>query len=188
MELQTFVDDFGNALKKVDESGERHKHFRPGIGPFGETSAVKAALAVLKEVNPSNYISAAVKRQPDLLIPGQWAIEFKIIRPFGDNGKPAEHWSENILHPYSGNTGSLGDCLKLMEMEIPEKKAVVIFGYEHEPSLVPLDPAIHAFELIARQILVLPIGERITARRTGLIHPVHQVLRVFGYQVNEKIN
>jgi hypothetical protein len=27
-----------------------------------------------------------VRRVPDLLVPGQWAVECKIVRPFGDNG------------------------------------------------------------------------------------------------------
>jgi len=47
------------------------------------------------------------------LIKGLWVIEVKIARPFGDNGKEAEAWSVNLLHPYAGNTSIIGDCLKL---------------------------------------------------------------------------
>ncbi|HEY8378006.1 MAG TPA: hypothetical protein VIK91_16025 [Nannocystis sp.] len=118
-----------------------------------------------------------------MLIPGEWAIEFKIVRPFGDNGKPAEHWSENILHPYPGNTSALGDCIKLLEGNFSERLAVVIFGYEHTPPQVRLNPAIRAFELLAREILQVRLGNRVEALRTGLVHPVHQQLRVFGYEV-----
>lgn len=118
IELSTFLGDFADTLKAVDSSGLSHKHFQPGIGPYGESDAVRAALHWLKEKTPNRYSLALTKRLPDLLIPGEWALEFKIIRPFGDNGKPAEHWSENVLHPYPGNTSSLGDCLKLLQVRV----------------------------------------------------------------------
>jgi len=183
LNLDTFISDFADALAVVDRSGTRHKNFRPGVGPFGEADAVRAALAELRRMNFHRYGEAVTKRLPDLLIPGDWAIEFKIIRPFGDNGKPAEHWSENILHPYPGNTSSLGDCLKLLGTSLPVKKAVVIFGYEHSPALVSLDAAIAAFELIAANVMRIRLGSTIHAKREGLSHPVHQVLRVFGYEI-----
>lgn len=91
-----------------------------------------------------------VMRAPDLLIPGLWQSEFKIARPFGDNGKLAEHWSENLLHPYPGNTSMLGDCLKLKLSPGPERRAVVALGFEHNPELVDLDILDRAFELLAR--------------------------------------
>lgn len=83
MDLQQFIDDFACALKAVDASGQAHKRFRPGIGPFGEADAVKAALAVLQREKPEAYTTAVTKREPDLLIPDLWQIEFKVIRPYG---------------------------------------------------------------------------------------------------------
>jgi hypothetical protein len=88
-----FIEDFASALKTVDTAGKRHKNFQPGIGPFGETDALREALSVLQLSSPQRYSRAAIKHQPDLLIPNEWQLEFKLIRPFGDNGKPAEHWS-----------------------------------------------------------------------------------------------
>jgi hypothetical protein len=183
LDLDIFVSDFADALAAVDRKGIRHKTFQPGIGPFGEMDAVRAAVNELNTTAPSRYAQIVTKRLPDLLIPGQWAIELKIIRPFGDNGKPAEHWSENILHPYPGNTSSLGDCLKLLATKLPEKKAVVIFGYEHAQTQVSLDTAISAFETIAANVMAIRLGPRIHVKREGLLHPVHQTLRVFGYEV-----
>jgi hypothetical protein len=90
-------------------------------------------------------------RSPDMLIPGQWAVEFKVARPFGDNGRPAKHWSENLPHPYPGNTSSLGDCLKLLSSELTERKAIMIFGFEHTPPRVSLDAAVRGFELLAKR-------------------------------------
>ena len=185
VELSIFLKDFADALKAIDSSGTAHKHFQPGIGPFGEADAIRAALQRMKSVGPDRYPEAVTKRLPDLLIPGEWAIEFKIIRPFGDNGKPAEHWSENVLHPYPGNTSSLGDCLKLLHSSLDERKAVVIFGFEHSPAQIPLDPAVEAFELLAAHILGIKLGQRIEERRNNLIHPVHQVVRIFGWEVME---
>jgi len=108
MELAALVEDIASALAAVDAERAVHKQFQPGIGPFGEADAVRAALAWLKRTNPGRYGKAATKRLPDLLIPQEWAVELKVVRPFGDNGLPAEHWSENVLHPYQGNTSSLG--------------------------------------------------------------------------------
>ncbi len=183
MELDELVEDIANALTAVDASRAVHKQFKPSIGPFGEADAVRAALGWLKSSKPDAYHAAATRRLPDLLIPGQWAIELKVVRPFGDNGLPAEHWSENVLHPHPGNTSSLGDCLKLIGSRLAERKAVVIFGYEHTPEQVPVSPALRGFELLARELLGLQISHCEHALRTGLIHPVHQQLRVFGYEV-----
>jgi hypothetical protein len=187
VDLSTFVNDFADALAEVDRSGTRHNQFQPGIGPFGEADAIRAALNELKNKYFDRYGEAVTKRLPDLLIPGSWALELKIIRPFGDNGNAAEHWSENVLHPYPGNTSSLGDCLKLLKANLPVRKAVVIFGYEHSPAQVSLDPAISAFELIALEVLGIELGPKHHAIREGLVHPVHQVLRVFGYEVLGRI-
>jgi hypothetical protein len=181
--LQKLTSDFADALKKVDTDRIAHKHFCPGIGPYGEAEAVRATLLKLKEADPASYAGAVIKRLPDLLIPGEWAIEFKILRPFGDNGKAAEHWSENVMHPYVGNTSSLGDCLKLINSGLSERKAVIIFGYEHTPPRVLLDSAIHGFEVLAHEVMGVRLTPRVEELRYGLVHSVHQQLRVFAYEV-----
>lgn len=181
--LSELASDFADALAAVDARGEAHKTFQPGIGPFGEADAARAALAWLKTSRSNRYSRAVTKRLPDLLVPGEWAVELKVIRPFGDNGNPAEHWSENVLHPYPGNTSSLGDCLKLLDSGCPERKSVIIFGYEHTPPRIPLERAIAGFELLAREILNLQLSPRVEELRCGLVHPVHQQLRVYAYEI-----
>jgi hypothetical protein len=175
--------DFADALKMVDADRLAHKKFAPGIGPYGEADAVRAALIKLKNVKPAAYSGAIVRRVPDLLVPGQWAIEFKIARPFGDNGQVAEHCSENLLHPYAGNTSSLGDCLKLLSSGLIERKAVIIFGFELTPPRISLNAAVFSFEVLAKEVMKLRLSPRIEEFRDGLIHPVHQQLRVFAYEV-----
>lgn len=182
MDLSFVVDKFAESLSYVDKNGPPHKHFAPGIGPYGEGPAVRAALKYLKE-NYLEFERARTKQTPDLLIPKEWAIEFKIIRPFGDNGNEAEHWSENILHPYSGNTSSLGDCMKLLQSNLMERKAVVVFGYEHTPPKIDLLPAVKSFELIASEIMGIKLSSRYMAEVKNLRHPVHQQLKVFGWEV-----
>ncbi len=181
--LKAVVDAFAEGLHAIDSSGPAHKAFQPGIGPYGEAEAVRRALQHMREHDPDRFGEARTKRLPDILIPEEWALEVKIVRPFGDNGLPAEHWSENILHPYPGNTSSLGDCVKLLLSGLPERKGIVVFGYEHAEAVVPLDPAIRSFELLAPEIMQVKLTPRIERRIEGLIHPVHQVLRVFGWEI-----
>ena len=183
MELEALARDIADALAAVDAERAVHKQFQPGIGPFGEADAVRASLSWLKQTYPDRYREAVTKRIPDLLVPRQWAIELKVVRPFGDNGLPAEHWSQNVLHPYPGNTSSLGDCLKLLTSGLPERKAVLIFGFEHTPPKVELETAIAGFELLADRLLNLRLSPRVHCLRQHLVHPVHQQLRVYGYEI-----
>jgi hypothetical protein len=131
--------------------------------------------------SPKRYPNS--RRQCDLVIPGEWAVEFKLLRPFGDNGAEAEHWSENVLHPYPGNISSVGDSIKLMESNFTERKAVIIFGYEHSPPQIDIITAVRSFEMIAKQVVGIELGERQSAMFGSLIHPVHQQGKVFGWQV-----
>ncbi|MEX2598134.1 MAG: hypothetical protein WD533_00590 [Dehalococcoidia bacterium] len=182
--LERLVNDFARALEEMDQRGLSHKQFQPGIGPFGEAEAVRGALEALKRNKPERYREAAIKRQPDLLIPDQWQLEFKILRPFGDNGREAEHWSQNLLHPYAGNTSSIGDALKLLHSAGPERKGIIVFGYEHAEPRISLEPCIQGFELLATGLFGFEFAATASATVDGLIHPVHQVLKVFGWELS----
>jgi hypothetical protein len=136
-----------------------------------------------RDASPKRYPDS--RQQCDLVIPDQWAIEFKLLRPFGDNGAEAEHWSENALHPYPGNVSFIGDSIKLIESGFSERKAIVIFGYEHSPPLIDITVVIDSFEAIAKQVVGIDLGERQSAEFGPLVHPVHQQGKVFGWQVLE---
>jgi len=69
-------------------------------------------------------------KHPDLTIGAEWALELKIVRPFGDNGKEAENWSVNLLHPYRGCVSAIGDAFSLIEIEKEIRKAIVVIGYD----------------------------------------------------------
>jgi hypothetical protein len=183
MDLETVVQDIADVLKGIDSSGVPFKAFHPGVGPYGEPQLVKL---VSKGLNCIQRYGGCAKtrRTPDLLIEGHWAIEIKIARPFGDNGKLAENWSVNLLHPYAGNTSLLGDCLKLREITCSEQKAAVAIGYEHYPPQMSLEPLWKAFEVVAHTVLEIKLGTRSEAAREGLIHSVHQRLVVVGWEVS----
>ncbi len=159
MELANIISDIGEELVAIDSSGVPFKHFKPGVGPYGEPQLVREIARRLD--NRANYSRKIVtKRTPDLLIKGTWAIEFKIARPFGDNARQAKNWSVNLLHPYLGNTSLIGDCLKLAQLNIEERKAVAVIGYEHSPPQIELQPLIRSFEILAKEIAGLKLGKR----------------------------
>lgn len=182
MRLEELVRDIANALLQIDTSGQRFRSFQSGVGPFGEPQLLKLIADRLNAL-PSYRQLVRTKRTPDLLVSGHWAVEAKITRPFGDNGKEAENWSVNLLHPYPGNVSTIGDCFKLLQYPGPERCAVVVIGYEHDPPQINLTPLVESFEAIAREVLHIRLSERIEERRNLLVHPVHQSLRVLAWEV-----
>ncbi len=182
MELKEIAVDIVDALVNIDAAREPFRDFQPGVGPYGEPQLVKRIAAQLNKLPKYNQ-AADTKRTPDLLIPNEWAIEFKIARPFGDNGREAENWSVNLLQPYPGNVSTVGDCYKLMKLEGSERKAVVVIGYEHTPARIELTPLIESIEVIAKEVAHVKLSPRVECRREGLVHPVHQTVRVFAWEV-----
>ena len=182
MELQEVLTDISAGISALDSAGSRFREFQPGVGPFGEPQLVRHIATYLNTL-PKYHGAVRTKRCPDLLIPDEWAIEVKITRPFGDNGKEAENWSVNLLHPYKGNTSSIGDCYKLLSLTTPERKAVLVVGYEHSPAKIDLTPLIQSFDAIAKSVAGMRLGPRVEGRCEGLIHPVHQTARLFAWEV-----
>ena len=181
--MQQLVADFAEALRAIDQSAEPFKFFQPGVGPYGEPQLLKKALSILRDRHPDRFKGAKTKREPDVLVPKRWAIEVKIVRPFGDNGIEAEHWSQNLLHPYEGNVSAMGDAMKLLNAHGPERRGLIVFGFEHSPPKIDLESLVEAFEIVSRQLLHIPLGPRCVAVLEDLIHPVHQRARVFGWEV-----
>jgi hypothetical protein len=180
--LSSLVGSIADACVTIDRGGVPFKSFQPGVGPYGEPQLVKLIAQHLIGC-PEFLGRAASKRTPDLLISGQWAIEFKIARPFGDNGLEAEHWSVNLLHPYPGNVSVLGDCLKLAGWPGHERRAAVVVGFEHRPAVISLDPLLLAFEAIAEELLPFRLSGRAEDMRDGRRHPVHQRVRITAWEI-----
>ena len=182
MELDLVLGDVLEAVVAVDSSRQPFKAFQPGVGPYGEPQLLKLVAEHLNRL-PRYPNRVVTRRIPDLLIPGEWALEFKITRPFGDNGNEAENWSINLTHPYPGNVSSVGDCFKLLERDGPERRGVIAIGYEHSPAKINLTPLIESFEAITQSVAHISLSPRVECRHEPLVHPVHQVVRLFAWEV-----
>jgi hypothetical protein len=111
--------------------------------------------------------------------PEQWAVEIKMLRFMGDNGKPNDNILMHILSPYPAHRSALTDTIKLAASGFPGRHAVVIYGYDY-PGW-SMDPAIDAFEALANRWVIL--GSRASATFDGLVHPIHREGRVFGWEI-----
>ena len=179
MRHDELVEMIADILKGFDSEQPMHKKFKPGIGPFGEPQLVKEIASRLTK----RGMQSRTHITPDLDAQGQWAVEFKVVRPFGDNGNEAENWSQNLLHPYEGNVSLIGDALKLVKLTDCRRKCLVMVGYEHSPPKVSLDPLLLSFEVVSRLVMNIQLGDRIEERRDNLVHPEHQVLRCVSWEV-----
>jgi len=182
VKLEQVSQDVMAAVLQVDASKEPFRGYQPGVGPYSEPQLVKRIAAYLNS-RPAYKGLVQTQRTPDLLIRGHWAIEFKITRPFGDNGEEAENWSVNLLHPYPGNVSTISDSLKLLELDSEERKAVIVIGYEHVPAKIDLTPLVQSFETISAHVTHIRLSSRIELRQDGLVHPVHQAARLFAWEV-----
>jgi hypothetical protein len=182
LELKLVISDIAGALAEIDRTADPFRGFKPGVGPYGEPQLMKLIAENLNTKTPYQGL-VATKRTPDMLVKGSWALEFKIARPFGDNGNEAEDWSVNLLHPYAGNVSIIGDCLKLLELRCQERKAAVVIGYEHTPPSISLAPLFAAFEVIAKHVAKIDLSARVEESRRDLRHPVHQQVTIAAWEV-----
>jgi hypothetical protein len=103
--LQQFVTDFALGLELADSRlpiavNARSKiEFRAGIGPHSEVEVVKLVLGELAALRPGLYgnyrvgvpYPGNIRQKCDLCLGSpplwEWAVEIKMLRLFGDNGK-----------------------------------------------------------------------------------------------------
>ena len=160
IDLCAFVSDFAAALKAVDsdspvaKSARNGAPYQPGIGPHTETHTVELVTNRLRSepsyaTCTSDVPYPGVSRQRCDLCFGaspewEWAIELKLLRMLGDNGKPNDNMITHILSPYPIHRSAVTDGEKLVSSALAGKKAVVIFGYDYDQ--YPMEPAIAGFE------------------------------------------
>lgn len=199
MNLEELVVDFARAIEGVDatkpqaESARSKKKYQPGIGPHTESQTVDMVAEWLRANRPGRYDDSLHTGVPYLDSPRQkcdlcldsddqiiWAVEVKMLRMLGDNGKPNDNMLMHILSPYSRHRSALTDCEKLAQSRLGERNAVLIYGYESER--YPIATAIEAFEKLASEIVDL--GPRHSEDFANLIHPVHASGEVFAWEIN----
>jgi hypothetical protein len=189
--------DFARGIQAVDSlapvarSSRTGASYQPGIGPHTEAQTIKLVIANLGDTDPQRYASYRLgvpyadgtRQACDVCLDGpepwEWAIEVKMLRLMGDNGKLNDNMVMHILSPYGAHRSALTDCTKLTASQLGTHKAIVIYGYDYPDW--PMDPAIDAFQALAgREVKLADSAE---ASFDGLIHPVHRRGRVFGWQV-----
>ncbi len=180
-----------DSLRPVAIRAREKGSFQPGIGPHPEDWVIEQCLAQLSRSRPLAYAMHAkgVRYGPgqrwkcDLCFGApplwDWAIEAKLLRFLGDNGKPNDNMLMHILSPYPNDRSALTDCVKLSGSGLARQNAILVFGYPSEEW--PLEPAIEAFETLAATRVRL--GPRLVADSGPLVHPVHSDGRVFGWEV-----
>jgi hypothetical protein len=115
--------------------------------------------------------------------PTEWAVEIKMARPNGDNGKPDDTAIKDILSPFNADRSAVTDCTKLAESSVAPRRAMLIYGFDD--SRRPLNDMIAAFELLARARVHL--GERVQVQLGHLVHPVHRSGSVFAWEIKGRI-
>lgn len=198
IDLPSLIFDIAACIKRIDErrlqaaNARSGDLYQPGIGPHPETEVVRLLTAELREFAAAKYdgrlgtgisYPGESRQRCDLCL-GQaphweWAIEVKMLRLIGDNGKPNGNMLMHILSPYPAHRSALTDCSKLMRSGPAVRRAIVIYGFDHGD--FPMDPAIEAFEVLARARVSL--GPRLVAGFQDLVHPVHRQGRVFGWEI-----
>ncbi|MGO9911624.1 MAG: hypothetical protein ACLPQS_10730 [Acidimicrobiales bacterium] len=192
MELDEIVAAFARGIQSADAlrpqaaNSRTGAPYQAGIGPHTESDTISLAV----NASGCERLASAAREVPypksprsrcDLVVDGgeQWAIEVKMLRLLGDNGKPNDNILMHILSPYPAHRSAVADCKKLLNSGLVGRKAILIFGYDYQGW--PMDPAVDAFELLAASQVVL---RRATpAHFSGLVHPVHDRGRVFGWAI-----
>jgi hypothetical protein len=174
--------DFVAGLMLADARRPRWAAYQPGIGPHTEPKAVALVLAELRRDHPALYGSVQTgvpypnspRQRCDLLVTPSggrpWAVEAKMLRLMGDNGKPNDNMLMHILSPYPDDNSALTDCRRLAGSGFSGSLAVLIYGYDYDAR--SMESAVEAFEQLAVQRVRL--GPRQVAAFDGLIHPVHR--------------
>ena len=186
--LEQFVQDFANAVIAADHTRPKAVDavlLRPGIGTLPEADALRLIARELEQADPETY---AGRIAFDVPYPGSddhkcslcvgvapdWALaaEVRMLRHVSEDGRLAG----NIL---ATHRSAVAACVELSNSPLSESKAVIVYGFDD--SQWPLDPAIDAFERMARAKVKL--GERCSAPFDTLWHPVYARGRAFGWSI-----
>jgi hypothetical protein len=191
MELSQFVAALADGIKMADTASptaapsRSGRTYRPGIGPHTERETITLAMAAWSPMLPPFRREVPYPSNPrtrcDVVVDGTpgWAIELKLLRLLGDNGKLNDNMVMHILSPYPAHRSALTDGAKLVASGFPQRKALVVFGYDY-PGW-PMDAAIDALRVLMRERMRTRGCE--PASFDDLVHPVHKRGRAFGWEL-----
>ena len=191
--LQAITDAVAIGFRAADSRSPQHisrtgRAYQPGIGPHSENAAMALVLAELSALLPETACGQflpypnAPRQKCDIWLgsPVEWAIEVKMARFRGDNGKPDDTAIKDLLSPYASDRSALTDCEKLATSGFRCQTALLVYGFDYPDR--SLDPAIYALELLASSKVNL--GPRIEAVIGQLVHPVHADGRLFAWEIH----
>ena len=198
--LKMLVKDFATGLETVDAScGRAHsrdpeKPYDEGIGPHTEPNTVEFIVNELQKTQPDlyrGYLHTSVPyprtaEECDLCYGHtaeiEWAIEVKMFRLLGNNGRLNDFMFLHLLSPYEKHRSALTDCKKLLRSTLGKRKAILIYGYEVKGW--PLETAINAFEVLA--LSEAKLSDRHEYPFSGLRHKYHREGKVFAWELFPK--
>lgn len=111
MHLETFVHAFAQGIETADArspvalNARTGVAYQPGIGPHSESQTISL---VLDTFDPAQFTyrrevayPASPRARCDVVLdaPEPWAIEIKMLRLMGDNGRPNDNMLMHILSP-----------------------------------------------------------------------------------------
>ena len=186
--LEQFIQDFANAVIAADHTRPKAADAvlsRPGIGTLPEAEALHLIAQQLELADPATYADRIALDVPYPGSPGRncslsigsppvwtFSAEVRMLRYVDEEGR----LSDNIL---ARHRSAVAGCVDLANSTLGESKAVIVYGFDD--SQWPLDPAIDAFERMARAKVKL--GERCSAPFDTLWHPVYARGRAFGWAI-----
>ena len=191
---------FAEAMESVDagrpiaSNARTGVPYSPGIGPHTERKTVQLISEEMERrgsIQPKGFqlevpYPDSTRNKCDLCIgvgpDWDWAVEIKMLRLMGDNGKPNDNILMHILSPYPEHRSALTDCTKLTSAGFRGRTALMIYGYEYADW--PMEPAIRSFEILAGQHVTL--GVRNQAEAKQLVHTIHKNGRVFSWEIVAK--
>jgi hypothetical protein len=198
LDLQSIATAFADAMKSIDHeapvwtSDRTGKAYQPGIGPHPETETVKLVAGRLASDQPSIYgtyelgrrYPSAPRQKCDWTFgsPLSWAVEVKMLRLMGDNGKPNDNMLMHILSPYPAHRSALTDIDKLATSGFNCRMAILIYGYDY-PEWT-MSPTIEAFEALAGRGPP-HLSHRCSSSFDGLVHPIHRSGQVVTWEIEQ---
>ncbi|MGA2965341.1 MAG: hypothetical protein ABSD64_03955 [Terriglobales bacterium] len=180
IDTNTFLQKIADGLKefdaqkkapKIKRGPNKGKSYPPGAGSHEEPDQV---LAVAKKYDWAANDIKYSQGKCDLHAHDIWA-EVKLIRPFGANGKPAQHIDGTAYRVVE-------DAKKLSRATERGKKMVMAFAYDKDAKGSTAMPFIWDVQVLSanrgvslKKPIIIPL-ER-------LVHPIHQFGWVVGWEL-----
>jgi hypothetical protein len=111
--------------------------------------------------------------------PLEWAVEIKMGRFRGDNGKPDDTGIKDLISPFRQDRSALVDASKLAGSGFESRMAILVYGFDDAER--PLSDALTALDVLLRHRVTLVAREE--ASFEGLRHPVFQAGRVVVWEI-----